>query len=299
MDRDALESFVAAAETGALSRAARRIGISQPSITVRVRKLEEQLGAPLFERRGRGVALTDSGKALLPRANRILEEFRAAEETVRRGIAEGFGTLSVGAIPTVAPYVLPRALEHLRLRHPAARIELREDYSAVLSNLLADELIDVAIAALPYDFGRFDIEPLAVDRLLVAVPTQHPAARAGRITLEELQESPAVTLDPAHCLGAQVSGFCSARQVTPYVVCKSSQLATVFELVGANTGVSIVPAIAAARHNTPGCSLVPLSDVELERQIVAVWPNSKRRSVLAGAFVASVRAALNGAASRY
>lgn len=289
METNLLEAFVAAADTGALSRAARRLGISQPSLSVRIQRLEHDLSVALFDRRGRGVVLTDAGKSLLPRARRILEEIHAAEDSVRRGIVEGFGTLTVGAIPTIAPYVLPAAMERLRARHPAARIELREDYSAVLAELLANDAIDVAIAALPYDFGRFDVERLGVDRLVVAVPSMHPAARAGRITLDELQESPTVTLDPAHCLGAQVTGFCTSRQVSPYVVCRSSQLTTVFELVGASVGVSIVPAMAAARHNTPRCAYVPLADVELQREIVAVWPHAKRRSVLAGAFVQCVQ----------
>ncbi|HYW50200.1 MAG TPA: LysR family transcriptional regulator substrate-binding protein, partial [Gemmatimonadaceae bacterium] len=143
-------------------------------------------------------------------------------------------------------------------------------------------------------FEQFDTEVLGSDALVVAVPASHAAARAGRITLAQLHDAPAVTLDPAHCLGEQVAGFCSSRQVSPSVVCRSAQLATVFELVGAGVGISIVPAMAAARHNTPQCAYVPLIDHELSREIVAVWRRGSMRTPQARAFVDCVREVVRG-----
>lgn len=294
MDSSLLRAFLETADAGSLSRAARQLGLSQPSLTVQIRRLEEHLETRLFTRHGRGVALTEAGKALYPRARRILDDMRATEDLVRREGAEGTSTLVVGAIPTVAPYVLPDALRRLRARQSAVRVELREDYSAVLAKLLLDGALDVAIAALPYSFEHLDTEVLGRDPLIVAVPAQHPAARAGRITLAQLRDSPAVTLDPAHCLGAQVAGFCSSQEVLPSVVCRSAQLGTVLELVGAGVGVSIVPAIAAARHNTPQCGYVPLVDQTLEREIVAVWRRGAPRSPAALAFVDCVRDVVRG-----
>ena len=294
MDTTLLRSFVETADAGTLSRAARQLAISQPSLTAQIQRLEKHLGAALFDRRGRGVTLTDAGKALYPRARRILDEVRVTEDAIRREGIEGAGTLSVGAIPTVAPYVLPAALQRLRARHVAMRVELREDYSAVLAKLLLDGALDVVIAALPYPFGHLETEGLGIDALVVAVPATHPAARARRITLSQLRDAPAVTLDPAHCLGEQVEGFCSSRQVAPSVVCRSAQLTTVFELVGAGVGVSIVPAMAAARHNTPQCAYVPLSEHTLQREIVAVWRRGAARSPQARAFVDCVREVVRG-----
>ena len=214
---------------------------------------------------------------------------RNTEDAIRREGVVGAGTLSVGAIPTVAPYVLPAAVQRLRARHTAMRVELREDYSAVLARMLLDGALDVVIAALPYSFEHLDTELLGTDALVVAVPASHAAARAGRITLGQLRDAPAVTLDPAHCLGEQVAGFCSSRQVSPSVVCRSAQLATVLELVGAGVGISIVPAMAAVRHNTPQCAYVPLTDHVLQREIVAVWRRGAVQSAPARAFVECVR----------
>ncbi len=289
MDAVLLRAFLETADAGSVSRAARALGISQPSLTLQIQRLEARLGAKLFERHGRGVALTESGQALYPRARKILADMRDAEHALRRESADREHRLTVGAIPTIAPYVLPDALRRLRERDTDIRVELREDYSAVLAKLLADDELDVAIAALPYAFDGLDTELLGADRLVVAVPSTHAAARAGRITLEQLRDAPAVTLDPAHCLGEQVAEFCSSHDVTAPVVCRTSQLATVLELVGAGMGLSIVPAIAAARHNTPRCAYVPLVDHDLRREIVAVWRRGSPRAAAARAFVECVR----------
>jgi len=289
MDTTLLRAFVETADAGSVSRAARQLALSQPSLTAQIQRLEAHLGASVFTRHGRGVTLTDAGRALYPRARRILDEVRDTEEAIRREHELVADTLNVGAIPTVAPYVLPGAVQRFRAQHAATRISLREDYSSVVARLLADGALDVVIAALPYTFEQLETEALGTDALVVAVPSTHAAARAGRITLAQLRDAPAVTLDPLHCLGEQVAGFCSSRQVSPSVVCRSAQLATVFELVGAGVGVSIVPAIAAARHNTPQVAYVPLAEQALQRHIVAVWRPGVPRSASARAFVDCVR----------
>jgi len=290
MDASLLSSFLETAEQGALSRAARRLGISQPSLTGQIQRLEAELGVMLFRRHGRGVTLTEAGAALVPRARRLLDDLRETAAALRREANAEAGTLRVGAIPTVAPYVLPEALRRMRLAQGAVRVELREDYSAALARLLQEGALDVVIAAQPYPFDGLVVERLGWDSLLVAVPASHPAARAGRMTLAQLHDAPAITLDPAHCLGEQVTGFCASREIRPSVVCRSAQLATVLELVGAGVGVSIVPALAAVRHNTPQCAYVPLVDQELRREIVAVWRSGEvGRHPQARRFVEGVR----------
>ena len=171
-----LRAFVETADAGSLSRAARHLSLSQPSLTGQIQRLEAHLGTPLFDRHGRGVTLTEAGRALYPRARRILDEVRDTEDAMRRERLDGAGTLSIGAIPTVAPYVLPAAVQRLRARHTAMRVELREDYSAVLAKLLLDGALDVVIAALPYAFEHLDTEILGTDALVVAVPASHAAA---------------------------------------------------------------------------------------------------------------------------
>lgn len=294
MDETLLRSFLETADAGSLSRAARQLGLSQPSLTAQIQRLEKHLSAALFTRHGRGVSLTDAGQVLYPRARRVLDELRATEHAVRREQLSGERTIVVGAIPTVAPYILPAALQRLRARDASVRVALHEDFSAVLVHKLQDGVLDVAIAALPYAFDPLDTDVLGTDALVVAVPATHAAARAGRITLAQLREAPAITLDPAHCLGEQVDGFCASRGISPNVVCHSAQLATVLELVGAGVGVSIVPAMAAARHNTPNCAYAPIAEQPLQRTIVAVWRRGGELSPAAREFVECVREVVRG-----
>jgi LysR family hydrogen peroxide-inducible transcriptional activator len=291
MDPVLLRSFVETADTGAMSRAAERLRLAQPSLTLQIQRLERHLGVTLFRRHGRGVALTEAGHALYPRARRILDEVRSAEDVLRGAGRAARAPLRVGAIPTVAPYVLPGALQHWRERH-ARRVEIREDYSAALERQLLDGALDVVLAAQPFPFEHVDIEIVGSEALLVAVPSSHPAALAGRITLAQLRDAPAVTLDAAHCLGEQVAGFCSSRQVMSAVVCRSAQLATVVELVAAGVGVSIVPAMAAARYAASACAFVPLADQSLTRDLVAAWRPRRPRTAAARAFVDGVREVL-------
>src|SRR5690606_7005665 len=103
MELHQLRYFVAAAEAGSMSRAAERCRVAQPSLSQQIKKLERSVGAALFDRLGRGVALTEAGRALLPRARRILVEVRDAEANLRRDLDEGRGSVSIGAIPTMAP----------------------------------------------------------------------------------------------------------------------------------------------------------------------------------------------------
>jgi LysR family hydrogen peroxide-inducible transcriptional activator len=292
MDGTLLRAFLEAADAGSLSRAARTLGITQPSLTLQIQRLERSLGSTLFHRHGRGVALTAAGEALRPRARRIVDEMRAAEEAVRR---DGAGAvLQVGAIPTIAPYLLPDALRRFRAQDTTRRLALHEHYSATLARQVADGALDVAIAARPCAFDGLELEHLGDDPLVVAVPSHHPAARAGSITLAELREAPALALDEAHCLGEQIADFCTRRAVQPAVVCRSAQLATVLELVAAGVGVSIVPAMAAARNPSPTRAYVPVADQALEREIVAVWRSGTPRDAAAQAFVECVRTVVRG-----
>ena len=298
MDIVWLRAFVETAAAGTVSRAARRLGIAQPSLSVQLRHLEEYLAVTLFERHARGIVLTDAGRALLPRARRILDDIRTTEESLRHEVAAGQGTIVVGAIPTIAPYLIPPALERLRVTHPRARVEIREDYSAALAEALADNLLDCAIVATPYAYDSIELDTLGRDTLLVAVPAAHATVRRGQMTLDALRVEPTVTLDRAHCLGEQIAGFCTSRQVAPNITCRTAQLTTVFAMVAAGLGVSIVPAMAARMHTDARLVFLPIEGVLLEREIVVAWRRNRGRSPLALAFAGILRDELRAQSRR-
>ena len=263
MDLHQLEYFVAAAETGSISRAATRCGIAQPSLSQQIRKLETSLDTRLFDRLARGVALTDAGQALLPRARSILNHVRDARENLQHDITQGRASLAIGAIPTIAPYLLPPALAALRERFPHAALTVREDLTERLLDALVDNEIDAAILAAPIDHDLVTLEPIATEPLLAVVPASHPLAARDRLTPADLRDEPTIILDEMHCLGRQIHDFCAARRLARNTVCTSTQLATVLAFVSRGLGISIVPAMAAradadASARSPTRAYIPL-----------------------------------------
>jgi LysR family hydrogen peroxide-inducible transcriptional activator len=307
MDIRQLELFVAAAETGSISRAATRCAIAQPSLSQQIRKLEESLGARLFDRLARGVALTDAGQALLPRARAILAQVRDARDNLSQDITQGRAALAIGAIPTIAPYLLPPALERLRADFPHAAITVREDLTERLLNALVDHEIDAAILAAPIDHDLITLEPLGAEPLLAVLPARHPLASRDRLTPADLRDEPTIILDEMHCLGKQIHDFCAARRLARNTVCTSTQLATVLAFVARGLGVSIVPAMAAAndpdtrpgikaksgtRTHQPSRAYVPLHRPTPTREIALARRKDRSPSHLATALASSLRDAL-------
>jgi len=240
-----LRYFVAAAESGSLSGAARRCHVAQPSLSQQVKKLEERLGVPLFDRQGRGVALTAAGRALLPRAKRILAEVRSVESGLRDEAAEGAGAFSLGAIPTMAPYLLPPVLRRLAVRFPRAEVVVREDLTERLVDAVADNELDCAVMSTPVDHPLLEVEVVGEEELLVVVPASADLPPGADVSIASLRDEPAVVLLEMHCLGKQIQAFCSRTGVAKRVVCRTAQIATLLELVALGFGVSIVPEMAA------------------------------------------------------
>ncbi len=240
-----LEYFVAAADSGSITRAAHLCGVAQPSLSQQIHRLEGSLGETLFDRLGRGVVLTDAGRALLPRARRILAEVRDATAHVRDDIEAGEGEFRVGAIPTMAPYLLPRAISVIRTEFPRAEVTVREDLTERLVQAVADGEIDCAVASSPIHHEQVAAEVVGDEPMVVVAAAGHPIARASPVSLAALRDLPTVTLHEVHCLGQQIAGFCEARRLGRSVVCRATQISTALGFVSMGMGVSIVPRMAA------------------------------------------------------
>ncbi len=289
MELHQLRYFQAVAEFGNMSRAAERCNIAQPSLSQQLQKLEATLGARLFDRLGRGVALTDAGRALLPRARRILADVREIEANLLRESTDFFGALVVGAIPTIAPYLLPPAMGKLRRAHPDCQASVREDLTEHLAEALADCQIDCALLSTPLEHELLDVEVLAEEELLVVVAASHPQAGQGSIGIAELRGQPTVSLEEMHCLGRQIQGFCATRHVAPQVVCRTTQIATIVELVALGMGISIVPEMAAASDRSGRCRYLRLHAGKPMRQIAVAWRRGRTRPLAAVRFVQWVK----------
>lgn len=276
-----------------MTLAAKRCRVAQPSLSQQIRKLEDGLGVVLFDRLGRGVVLTDAGRALLPRARRILGEVRETEDRLRSEATDGVGRLAIGAIPTIAPYLLPPVLAGLRADFPGCELVVREDLTASLVEAVVNNELDVAITSTPIDHGLIEVEVVGREDLLVVAPAAHPLAALARLSPEDLRDQPTVSLHEMHCLGGQIASFCERSGVRPDVVCRTTQLATVLEMVRLGLGVSLAPMMAAAADVSDERVYLRLNTGRPTREIALIRRVGRTGSAAGRDLAVRTRAALN------
>ncbi len=285
MELHQLRYFVAVVEAGSFSRGAERCHVAQPSLSQQIKKLESNLGHALFDRLGRGVELTDAGRALLPRARRILAEVRVVEDGLQEDVEAGCGPLAVGAIPTMAPYLLPPVLKRFLPAHPGCRLTVREDLTERLMEAVMDCELDCAVTSTPVEHDHLEVEVLGREPLLLAAARDYALPPAERLTLADLKGEPAIVIHEMHCLGQQIQDFCAARQLRQRIVCRGTQLDTVLRLVTLGLGISLVPAMCARQDRSKTRRYLPIQEGGPERDIAVAWRADRSRTWLAERFV--------------
>lgn len=307
MEIHQLHYFVAVAEAGSFSRAAERCRVAQPSLSQQIKKLETALGQTLFDRLPRGAALTKAGHALLPRARRILAEVREARGEIERDLDAGRVPLAVGAIPTMAPYLLPPVLRRLTAEAPECELTVREDLTERLVEALLDLELDCAVMSTPVEHRGVEVEVVGSERLLLAVGRDVDLPEPAEHAFEALRERPSIVLHEVHCLGQQIRDFCDATDLAQRIVCRSTQIDTVQRLVALGMGYSLIPEMAARFHGAGGepgelaagdgdgigaagdVRYAPMPDRDPRRDVAVVWRRDRSRSRLARRFAEMVR----------
>jgi LysR family transcriptional regulator, hydrogen peroxide-inducible genes activator len=288
MELHQLRYFVAVAQTGNFSRAAEQCFVSQPSLSQQVRKLETGLGQNLFNRLGRRAVLTDAGRLLLERALAILSAVDDTKHRLKDFDHLQGGRLVVGAIPTIAPYVLPGALRGFLKRHPHVEVTVHEDLTQHVVQATAAGELDLALVALPITDERLTVEPLFSEPLLLALPPRHRLTRQRKITMEDVRPERFILLNEMHCLGGQVLSFCR-DQACQRIACWSSQLATVQTLIAMGQGVSLLPAMAQQAEGSLRLTYRKLSDECPVRTVAAIWHRQRYHSLAAERFLVGLR----------
>ena len=285
MEMHQLRYTVAVARTKNFSRAAEQCHVSQPSLSQQIQKLEDELGERLFERTKRDARLTPHGEAFLPRALRILEEVDAAkrEATDARELLRG--TITIGVLPTIAPYLLPGVLTKFAEMFPGVEVVVQEETTAHLLKLVLGCEIDLAVASHPIHDSHVEVLELFTEELLLALPPRHPLARKRTISVGDLESEPFIVMKDGHCLGDQVLRFCERRDFRPNISFRSTQLETVQSLVCAGLGLSLIPAMATKAAHRGQPQYRSLSAPKPERKIVAVWSNRRPPSRATQAFL--------------
>jgi LysR family hydrogen peroxide-inducible transcriptional activator len=286
MEFNQLRYVCAIAETGSFSRAAERCHVAQPSLSQQVLKLEEDLGAKLFDRLGRSIRLTEAGRAFLPHARSILHQMEAARTGVEEKRKDVRGSVAAGVIPTIAPYLLPRYTASFAKKYPEARLRIVEETTPVLVESLRNLSIDLAILALPLRHKEFELFPLRTEPLFAVLPKDHPRAGQKSLTLKDLRGEPFVMLRDGHCFRDLSVATCARARVTPRIVFESGQFSSLLGMVAAGIGVSLVPEMAIDR-NAP-CSYVRLSDIRATRTIVAAVLHGRSFSRIQQSFLSGL-----------
>jgi LysR family hydrogen peroxide-inducible transcriptional activator len=295
-----LRYFAALARQRHFGRAAAACAVSQPALSVQIQGLEAALGTVLLERGRGGIALTEEGQEVARRAQRILAEVGDLVDHARHQRRLLTGPLRLGAIPSIAPYLLPSALPCLQQRHPALALQIRETQTAVLVEELLRGMLDVLVLSLPVEHPELETIRLFDDRFLLAVQAGHPAAGRPDAAPALLGSEPLLLLEEGHCLRDQALIFC--RQVDRGAVngFGASSLSTIIQMVANGLGITLLPELSLPFEvHDPRIALLRFAAPEPTRAIGLAWRRSsprKRDFVELGKLLTTSRATAPGAA---
>lgn len=271
------------AEHRSFSRAAEAAHVTQPTLSAGVQELEKILGAKVVDRGRAGrVILTPAGEAAVARAGAILTQADDLVQAARGADAPLARRFRLGVIPTVAPFLLPRALPTLRRRFPKLRLYLREDLTGRLIPALKSGALDAAVIALPYDVAGLDWAEVEDDELLAAFPANHPLTGEARVAPERLEGEDLILLEDGHCLREHALAACGlapprSANETEFA---ATSLPTLVQMVGSGLGVSFLPAmaVAAGLADAAAVTVRPLAADHPARQIVVAWRSGSSRA---------------------
>ncbi|MDP9835388.1 LysR family hydrogen peroxide-inducible transcriptional activator [Neorhizobium huautlense] len=271
--------FEALAAARHFGKAAAMVNVSQPALSAQIMEMEDHLGVLLVERHRSGVLLTPKGEAVLQRVRRILEDVAGLEEFSRDGGGVLQGLTRIGIIPTVAPYLVPALVPHLRKTYPEVEIELRE---AVTDRLIADLTegrIDAVIAALPIDGDGLESQPLFADRFFMAMANNDSDVLTSPLTETQVDAERLLLLEEGHCLRDQALAVCGTAGKRSLVNFGATSMTTLLQMVSHDMGMTLIPEMAiateAARNDL---RIVPFAEPAPSRQIGLIWRRSSGRT---------------------
>ncbi len=275
-----LRYIVALYETGHFRKAAERCHVSQPTLSVAVKKLEEELGVDLFERTRHRVMATPIGERVVEQARAVLQESRKLVSLAEQG-KDPLGTvLSVGAIYTVGPYLFPRLVTRLHELAPQMPLFIEESYTASLRGKLSGGELDVIIVALPFTEPEVVTQEVYREPFVILMPAGHPLAERERVDPAELAGYRVLLMGEGHCFRDQVLEACSGlqkaisdRQSQGEAVLEGSSLETLKHMVASGLGITVLPESAAnlAQYGNNTLVVRPFADPVPERTIALAW----------------------------
>jgi LysR family hydrogen peroxide-inducible transcriptional activator len=289
-----LKYIVAVARERHFGKAAEACYVSQPTLSVAIKKLEEELDVKLFERSANEVAVTRLGEEIVRQAQSVLEQAAAIKEIAKRGKNPLAGPLTLGVIYTIGPYLLPDLVRQMIRRTPEMPLMLQENFTVKLLDMLRTGEIDCAILAEPFPDAGLAVAPLYDEPFMAAVPTNHPLAAQPHVTSEQLKAETMLLLGSGHCFRDHVLEVCpefarfSANAEGIRKSFEGSSLETIKHMVAAGMGVTLVPRLSVPkeamepkprrkRDEDPYVKYLPFAGDPPMRRVVLAWRRSFTR----------------------
>lgn len=285
-----LRYVVALAQERHFGRAAQKCFVTQPTLSLALAKLEDELGVRLFERNKNEVLVTPMGEAIVEQARRVLDEAGKITSLAKGSQDQLAGALRLGIIPTIGPYLLPELVPILRVRAPGMPLVIEENFTASLVPMLRDGEIDVAIVALPFSVAGVKTRTLYEEPFSVVVPEGHGWARKKQVRPDELSGENLLVLNAGHCFRDQVLEACPGQSNTANPEGRSgSSLETIRNMVASGLGVSVLPATALQpRYGNRLVKEIPFAEPAPSRKVAIAWRASFARPQAVEALAAAV-----------
>jgi LysR family hydrogen peroxide-inducible transcriptional activator len=265
-----LHYFVVLAELKHFGEAARRCHVSQPTLSMQIKKLEEELGIILFERNNKQVLLTDAAKVLVVRVQQILMQVAEMKEFARASADPYAGELRLGLIPTLAPYLLPLIMKEIQSVFPKLQVWLYEDKTQHLIEKLAAGQLDAALMATPVE-GEFDSTILFEEPFYFAAALGSALENKKEIQISELANQPVMLLEEGHCLREQAMAVCQLAKAEVRADFTATSLETLRWMIQAGMGVTLLPALAIGDAESSNLLVLPFAKPAPSRSIALYW----------------------------
>lgn len=290
-----LQYVTAVAQELSFRRAAARCGVSQPSLSTQLTQVEEALGVRLFERGRRRVLATAIGRDFVERAKRLLRDADELVQAAQRAADPFSGSVVLGVIPTISPYLVPSLTAHLRDAFPQLRVLWNEETTDALLEKLEDGRIEAAILALEADIGDVEREIVATDPFVLVTRPEHPLAKkAAPVSTAELRDEEVLLLSEGHCFRDQALELCESARVREGEF-RATSLCTLAQMVSGGGGITLLPAIAVDLEATrAGLHVRPLAAASAHRTIGLVWRRGSPSAGLMHAIAKVMREAYPG-----
>lgn len=280
MNIRALQYFVALADLRNFSRAAEACFVTQPTLSIQLRKLEEELGVQLIERTPRKIMLTEVGTDIAARAREIIHDVEQLKAIARRATDPGAGILRLGIFPTLAPYLLPHIVPIIRKTFPKLQLQLFEEKTFDVLKLLKRGKLDAGILALPIEDEQLCFEVLFDEPFVVAMPASHPLADSKYLSINDLRGQDLLLLEEGHCLRDHALEVCSMVGATEKLNFQATSLETLRMMVAADVGVTLLPTLSVKPPvpKTENLALRPFCPPEPKRTLALCWRRSSAMS---------------------